>query len=199
MYIAITGNIGCGKTTLTEILSSRLGITPYYETNDNPYIGDFYDDMSRWSFNLQVYFLASRIMQVSDILRSNSDLVQDRTVYEDAYIFAENLHDMGLMATRDYETYMKIFSMSSEVIPHPDVMIYIKASVPTLINQIQKRGRAYEMSIQEGYLERLNTKYEQWIGSVYKGKVITIDADRDDFMANPQVLEPIIKQLMVMK
>lgn len=195
MYIAIAGNIGCGKTTLTEILSQRLGATAYYEHSDNPYIGDFYEDMNRWSFNLQIYFLGNRIHEAGEMLKCAGDLVQDRTVYEDAHIFAKNLHEMGLMLTRDYDTYMRIFELVTNLIPRPDVMIYIKASVPTLINQIQKRGRAYEMSIQNEYLERLNQKYNDWIENIYEGEVITIDIDKDDFIADPPLLDNIIEQI----
>lgn len=199
MYIAIAGNIGSGKTSLTELLSKRLGATAYFEDSDNPYIGDFYEDMNRWSFNLQIYFLGNRIHEASEMLRCNGDLVQDRTVYEDAHIFAKNLHEMGLMLTRDFETYMRIFDLVTGLIPAPDVMIYIKASVPRLISQIQKRGRAYEISIQEEYLERLNTKYNDWIENIYEGKVITIDLDKDDFIANPSLLEGIIEQIEQIK
>ena len=150
MYIAIAGNIGSGKTTLTEMLTERYGAKAYYEQSDNPYIGDFYNDMNRWSFNLQMYFLGSRIQQTMDILRSGPvDIFQDRTVYEDAYIFADNLHCMGLMSGRDFDTYMSIFGLITNLVPRPDLLIYLKASVPTLISQIRKRGREYEMNIDE--------------------------------------------------
>lgn len=141
MYIAIAGNIGSGKTTLTEMLTERYGAKAYYEQSDNPYIGDFYNDMNRWSFNLQMYFLGSRIQQTMDILRSGPvDIFQDRTVYEDAYIFADNLHRMGLMSGRDFDTYMSIFGLITNLVPRPDLLIYLKASVPTLISQIRRRG-----------------------------------------------------------
>ena len=140
MYIAIAGNIGSGKTSLTEILANRTGARAYYEDSDNPYIGDFYDDMNRWSFNLQIYFLGQRIREAKSILSEGTDLVQDRTIYEDAYIFATNLHELGLMSSRDFDTYMKIFDLATALIPVPDLLIYLKASVPTLIHQIKKRS-----------------------------------------------------------
>ena len=151
MYIAIAGNIGSGKTTLTQILTKRYNAKSYLEECNNPYIGDFYEDMNRWSFNLQMYFLGSRIQQTMDMLSDGGSgvIFQDRTVYEDAHIFAGNLHEMGLMPTRDIETYMKIFRLVTELIPKPDLLIYLKASVPTLISQIRKRGREYEMNIDE--------------------------------------------------
>ncbi len=189
MYVAIAGNIGSGKTTLTRILSESTGLDAYYEDGDNPYIGDFYEDMSRWSFNLQIYFLGKRISQSTELLSKGSGLIQDRTVYEDAYIFAENLHDMNLMSTLDFETYMKVFSITEQLMRKPDLLIYIKASVPTLISQIKKRGRAYESGILEEYLERLNKKYDNWIENIYKGKVITINIDTTDFASDPSLLD----------
>ncbi len=195
MYIAIAGNIGSGKTTLCEILAKRLGATVLEENTHNPYLNDFYEDMSRWSFNLQVYFLGSRIKQAAEVARIEGDIVQDRTVYEDAYIFAANLHEMGLLSTRDHESYMDIFGFTEHLIPQPDVLIYLRGSVPTLISQIHKRGRAYEMSIQEDYLARLNEKYEHWIGEIYSGRVVTIDIDKDDFMLDPGVIDSLLKKL----
>ena len=186
MYIAIAGNIGSGKTSLTEILSKRFGITAHYEDIDNPYIGDFYKDMNRWSFNLQVYFLGSRIKQSREALSLSGDLIQDRTIYEDAYIFADNLHEMGLMSSRDFDTYMKLFALSEGLIQQPDLLIYLKASVPTLKSKIQKRGRAYEMSIDEEYLQRLNAKYDNWIENIYTGEVLVVDIDKYDFILNPE-------------
>lgn len=192
MYIAIAGNIGSGKTTLTEMLTERYRAKAYYEVSDNPYIGDFYENMNRWSFNLQIYFLGSRIQQTMDILHNTTgDIVQDRTVYEDAYIFADNLHRMGLMLGRDFDTYMSIFGLITNLVPQPDVLIYLKASVPTLIAQIRHRGRAYEMNIDEQYLNRLNERYEEWIQNIYKGEVIVIDKDREDFVEDPSVMEKI--------
>lgn len=196
MYIAIAGNIGSGKTTLTELLTRRYGAKAYYEENNNPYIGDFYEDMNRWSFHLQIYFLGSRIRQTLDMLASGDEAVfQDRTVYEDAHIFADNLHEMGLMSTRDLKTYMGIFELASGFIPKPDLLIYLKAGVPTLISQIRKRGRDYEMNIDEGYLERLNRKYDHWIGDIYDGEVLVVDKDREDFVEDPAVLERICARI----
>ena len=200
MYIAIAGNIGSGKTTLTEMLTERYGAKAYYEQSDNPYIGDFYEDMNRWSFQLQISFLGSRIEQTMDMLASgDEDIIQDRTIYEDAHIFATNLHEMGLMSTRDIETYMKIFRLVTTLIPKPDLLIYLKASVPTLISQIHKRGREYEMNIDESYLRRLNEKYDHWIDHIYDGEVLVVDKDNEDFVENPEVLERICARLDALK
>ena len=165
--------------------------------SDNPYIGDFYEDMNRWSFNLQMYFLGSRIQQTMDMLSDGGSgvIFQDRTVYEDAHIFAGNLHEMGLMPTRDIETYMKIFRLVTELIPKPDLLIYLKASVPTLISQIRKRGREYEMNIDELYLKRLNDKYNNWIDNIYEGDVLVVDKDHEDFISDPAVLDKICARL----
>ena len=196
MYVAIAGNIGSGETTLTEILTQRYGAKAYYEESDNPYIGDFYNDMSRWAFQLQISFLGSRIEQTLDMLRSgDKDIFQDRTIYEDAHIFADNLHRMGLISSRDFATYMKIFELTTTLIPQPDVLIYLRASIPTLVSQIKRRGRAYEMNIDEGYLQRLNDKYEHWINNIYKGRVLIIDKDVDDFVADGSVVDRICEQL----
>lgn len=199
MYIAIAGNIGSGKTSLTEILAKRCNTKIYYEDCDNPYLGDFYEDMNRWSFNLQIYFLGSRIEQSAEILRGGDDLIQDRTIYEDAHIFADNLHQMGLMSSRDFSSYMKIFDVCAHLIPRPDLLIYLKAGVPTLISQIQKRGRDYEMSIQEDYLERLNNKYDNWIHNIYEGELYTIDVDNCDFIMNPELLDPLVERIAQIK
>ena len=190
MYVAIAGNIGSGKTTLTEILTKRYGAKAYYEQTDNPYIDDFYNDMSRWAFQLQVSFLGSRIEQTLDMMSSGEmTIIQDRTIYEDAHIFAENLHSMGLIASRDFATYMKIFELTTNLIPQPDLLIYLRASIPTLVSQIKRRGRAYEMNIDESYLTLLNERYENWINNIYQGIVLIIDKDFEDFVDNESVVD----------
>ena len=201
MYIAIAGNIGSGKTTLTQMLTARYDARSYLEESNNPYIGDFYEDMNRWSFNLQIYFLGSRIRQTMEMLSdvSQGDIIQDRTIYEDAYIFASNLHEMGLMATRDIETYMSIFRLVTTLIPKPDLLIYLKAGVPTLTSQIRKRGREYEMNIDELYLKRLNDKYNDWIEHNYDGEVLVVDKDHEDFVSDPAVLDKICARLAALK
>lgn len=200
MYIAIAGNIGSGKTTLTEMLTKHYGAKAYYEDTDNPYIGDFYEDMNRWAFQLQIYFLGARVQQTLDMLADGAEnIFQDRTIYEDAHIFAGNLHQMGLMTGRDFQTYMKVFNVSSNMIPKPDLLIYLKASVPTLITQIQRRGRDYEQNIDEAYLSRLNEKYNDWIDNIYDGRVLVIDKDNDDFVADPAVFERICGELEALR
>ena len=196
MYVAIAGNIGSGKTTLTEILTKRYGARAYYEESDNPYIGDFYNNMSRWAFQLQVSFLGSRIGQTVEMLSaSDENVFQDRTIYEDAHIFASNLHEMGVMTSRDFATYMRIFDLTTHLIPKPDVLIYLRASIPTLVEQIKRRGRVYEMNIDESYLSRLNDKYEHWINNVYQGEVLIIDKDTEDFVMDAGVVDTICERL----
>jgi len=195
MYIAIAGNIGSGKTSLTEILTREFGFTANYEDDNNPYIGDFYEDMNRWSFNLQIYFLGKRLNQVMTMLRSNENIVQDRTIYEDAYIFAQNLHESGLMSTRDFQTYKQIFDLSYGLVQKPDLLIYLRASVPTLVSQIRRRGRAYEMSISEDYLRRLNERYNNWIELLYQGDVLVIDVDKEDFILSSESRDRIVARV----
>src|SRR6056297_308486 len=164
MHLAIAGNIGSGKTTLTGKLAKHFGWETHYEdVDDNPYLNDFYNDMQRWSFNLQIYFLNSRFQQIADIRKSGETVIQDRTIYEDAEIFAPNLHSMGLMSTRDFKNYKSLFDRMVSFIQPPDLLIYLRASIPTLVNQIQKRGREYETSIRLDYLNQLNERYEKWI------------------------------------
>lgn len=196
MHIAIAGNIGSGKTTLTGMLAKHYGWTPHYESIDgNPYINDFYEDMLRWSFNLQVYFLNTRFKQILEIQKMSQTIIQDRTIYEDAYIFASNLHSMGLMSTRDFENYSTLFKMMSSLIKPPDLMLYLRASVPTLVNNIQKRGREYESSISIDYLKRLNERYEGWIETYNLGKLLIIEADYYDFPNNQDHLSEVIDKI----
>jgi deoxyadenosine/deoxycytidine kinase len=196
MHIAIAGNIGSGKTTLTTLLAKHYKWNAHFEdADDNPYLNDFYEDMQRWSFNLQVYFLNSRFNQILDIRKGNKTVVQDRTIYEDAYIFAPNLHAMGLMTTRDFENYFTLFKLMEGLVKSPDLMIYLRASVPTLVKQIQKRGREYENAIRLDYLKRLNERYEAWISTYDSGKMIVIDVDDNNFSESPEDLGKIIRQI----
>lgn len=191
MHIAIAGNIGSGKTTLTRLLAAHYGWTPKYESVDfNPYLADFYKDMARWSFNLQIYFLNKRFKDVVEISHSKDIIVQDRTIYEDARIFAPNLHDMGLMSTRDFENYSDLFDLMMSLVGNPDLLIYLRSTIPNLISQIQKRGRDYEKTIRIDYLTGLNEKYEKWIGG-YDGKLLVIDADKIKFGDKPEDFEKV--------
>jgi deoxyadenosine/deoxycytidine kinase len=196
MHIAIAGNIGSGKTTLTGLLAKHFGWDPHYEDVDtNPYLNSFYEDMQRWSFNLQIYFLNSRFRQVVDIRNSGKTVVQDRTIYEDAYIFAPNLHAMNLMSTRDYENYRSLFDLMGTFILPPDLLIYLRASVPTLVSQIQKRGRDYENAIRLDYLKNLNEMYEDWIEGYKFGKLLIIDADTLKVSEKPEDLGQVIDHI----
>lgn len=196
MHIAIAGNIGSGKTTLTELLSRHYGWEAHYEdVDENPYLDDFYAEMQRWSFNLQIYFLNSRFRQVVDIRQNQRKVVQDRTIYEDAYIFAPNLHAMGLMTSRDFNNYSALFELMDSFIQAPDLLIYLRASVPTLVGQIQKRGRSYETSIRLDYLQRLNERYEAWISTYDKGRLLVIDVDNNRFPESAEDLGEIISRV----
>ncbi|GAA3585069.1 deoxynucleoside kinase [Snuella lapsa] len=193
MHIAIAGNIGSGKTTLTKLLSKHYGWESQLEdVVDNPYLDDFYNQMERWSFNLQVYFLNSRFRQILQIRKSGKDIIQDRTIYEDAHIFAPNLHAMGLMTNRDYENYKSLFDLMESLIQGPDILIYLRSSIPNLVSQIHKRGREYENSISIDYLSRLNERYEAWIHGYSKGKLLIVDVDKLNFVDNPEDLGNVI-------
>ena len=195
-YIAVAGNIGAGKTTLSEKLSKHFNWQVHYEdTSLNPYLSDFYNDMQRWSFNLQVYFLNSRYRQIMDILKGDVTIIQDRTIYEDAFIFAPNLHEMGLMTKRDFDNYFSLFEIMSKHIKAPDLLIYIKASIPTLVDHIHTRGRDYEGNMSLDYLKRLNTKYNNWIDNYEDGKLLVIDADNVNFVENQEDLGNIISSV----
>lgn len=195
MYIAISGNIGSGKTSLVEMLSSRLGYEPFFERIDNPYLDSFYQDMARWSFNLQMSFLSKKTLQVKEIMDSKNDIIQDRTIFEEAYVFVRNLNRMGLMSTQDYELYMTFFDLLAAGIRRPDIIVYLKASIPTLISQIRRRGREYEMGIQPEYLEGLNELYDDWIAG-YDGRVIIVDVDRYDFMLSADHFDIITEKIV---
>ena len=195
MHIAVSGNIGSGKTTLTNLLSYHFKWTPQYEVvEDNSYLNDFYKDMQRWSFNLQIFFLNRRFKSIIDIKRSKDVIIQDRTIYEDACIFAANLHKMGLMSSRDFENYSSLFNLMMELVAPPDLLIYLKASVSTLVNQIQQRGREYEVGIRIDYLQHLNERYEEWINS-YKGRKLIIDVDVINFEKRPEDLNFVIDKV----
>ncbi len=196
MHIAVAGNIGAGKTTLTELLSKHYGWSPNFEdVDDNPYLNDFYNDMQRWSFNLQIYFLNSRFNQILEIRKSGTTVIQDRTIYEDAEIFAPNLHAMGLMSTRDFNNYKTLYDLMIGLIRPPDLLIYLKASISTLVNQIQKRGREYENSIRLDYLRQLNDRYESWIKGYTMGKLLIVNVDDIDFASRREDLSFVIDKV----
>ena len=196
MQFAIAGNIGAGKTSLAELLSKHYKWEPHFEdVIDNPYLDDFYVHMERWSFNLQVYFLNSRFRQLMSLDGSKKSIVQDRTVYEDAYIFAPNLHAMGLMNQRDFNNYLALFELMESMIKAPELLIYLRSSIPNLVNKIHKRGREYENSISIEYLSRLNERYEAWVSTYDKGKLLVIDVDNLDFVHNKEDLGFIIEKI----
>jgi deoxyadenosine/deoxycytidine kinase len=195
-HIAVAGNIGAGKTTLTELLSKHYKWIPQFEDVDhNPYLFDFYEDMPRWSFNLQIYFLNGRLNHLLEIQRGTETVIQDRTIYEDAHIFAPNLHEMGLMGKRDYDNYFSFFQTLRSMVQPPDLLIYLKASVPTLVAQIQKRGREYEDNIRLDYLKRLNDFYNKWIDNYREGPLLVIDVDKNKFPENEEHLGEIIRKI----
>ena len=194
MHIAIAGNIGAGKTTLTEMLSKHYGWEPHFEdVLKNPYLDDFYERMERWSFNLQIYFLNSRFNQMLECSKKEKDTIQDRTIYEDAFIFAPNLQAMGLMTNRDYENYKSIFNTLNSFVKDPDLLIYLRSGIPNLVDQIHKRGRDYENTISIEYLSRLNERYEAWIQSYDKSNLLVIEVDDIDFVKNPEDFNIITK------
>ena len=195
-HVAVAGNIGAGKTSLCDNLSTHFNWDVHYEDADpNPYLADFYNDMTRWSFNLQIYFLNSRYQQLLNIHRGEQTVIQDRTIYEDAFIFAPNLHDMGLMTKRDFDNYFTLFQTMVSQINPPDLLIYLRAGIPTLVNHIQSRGRDYEGNMSLDYLKRLNTRYDNWIDSYSDGPLLIINADDVDFMKNPEDLGQIVNQV----
>lgn len=195
-HIAVAGNIGAGKTTLTAQLAKHYGWSPHYEDVErNPYLADFYEDMPRWSFNLQIYFLNSRLAQLLHIRASGETVIQDRTIYEDAQIFAPNLYDMGLMAKRDFDNYTGVFNTVTQLISPPDLLIYLKASIPKLVDQIQKRGRDYEENIRLDYLKRLNGFYESWIANYTAGPLLIVDVDKNDFTARDEDFADVVRRI----
>ena len=196
MYLAVAGNIGAGKTSLAELLSKHYGWEAHFEdVIDNPYLDDFYNQMERWSFNLQIYFLNSRFGQLKNFKASNKDFIQDRTIYEDARIFAPNLHAMGLMNQRDFNNYQSLFGLMESMVEAPDMLIYLRSSIPNLVHKIHKRGREYENSISIEYLSRLNERYEAWISTYDKGKLLIVDVDQFDFVENKSDLGKIIEKI----
>lgn len=196
MHIAVTGNIGAGKTTLTTMLSKHYNWEAQFEDVDhNPYLDDFYGDMAKWSFALQIYFLGSRFRQVKEIRDSGKNVIQDRTIYEDAHIFAENLAEMKLLADRDYKNYLSVFNLMKDFVSPPDLLIYLRAETPTLVRQIAKRGREYEASISIDYLSKLNQKYESWISNYKEGKLLIIDVNNLDFVEKPEDFGSILERI----
>ncbi|MFT4575218.1 MAG: deoxyadenosine/deoxycytidine kinase [Polaribacter sp.] len=196
MHVAIAGNIGAGKTTLTKLLSKHYNWKPHYESvEENPYLDDFYSEMERWSFNLQVFFLNSRFRQILELRETGKKIIQDRTIYEDAHIFAPNLHAMGLMTNRDYKNYSSLFDLMEKLVTPPDLLIYLRSSIPNLVGQIHKRGRDYENSISIDYLSRLNERYEAWISTYSKGKLLIIDVDNLNFVDEQEDLGYIIDRI----
>lgn len=186
MHIGIAGNIGCGKTTLTTMLAKHYGWTPKFESvSHNPYLEDYYKDIERWSYNLETYFLAQRFQDVLEIAKSDEVIIQDRTIFEGVYIFVANNKAMGNLSDRDFETYMQLFNLMMSMVKKPDLLIYLKSSVPHLVSQIQKRGREYEKSISIEYLSNLNDRYDEWIAG-YDGEVLVIEADELDFQNRPE-------------
>lgn len=195
-HVAVAGNIGAGKTTLTQMLAKHYNWTAQFEAVDNnPYLSDFYNDMHRWSFNLQIYFLNSRLKQLLEIQNSPNTIIQDRTIYEDAHIFAPNLHEMGLMSSRDFENYAHFFKTIKSMVSPPDLMIYLKASIPTLVDQIQKRGREYEDNIRLDYLKRLNEHYNHWVDNYKDGKLLIIEIDNLNFAEHTEDFAKVISQI----
>jgi deoxyadenosine/deoxycytidine kinase len=195
-HIAIAGNIGAGKTTLTELLSKHYGWMPEYESvENNPYLSDFYEDMHRWSFNLQIYFLNSRFQQLVKLRNGSQTVIQDLTIYEDSYIFAPNLHQMGLMSTRDFDNYQSLFKTMNSMIAPPDLMIYLQASIPSLVENIQNRAREYEENIRLDYLRKLNQYYDTWIESYKVGKLLIINIDDMDFLNNKEDFASIVEKI----
>ncbi|NJN77314.1 MAG: deoxynucleoside kinase [Saprospiraceae bacterium] len=195
-HVAIAGNIGAGKTTLCSQLAKNFSWDVHYEdTSTNPYLADFYDDMNRWSFHLQIYFLNSRYQQLLNIQQGNRTVIQDRTIYEDAFIFAPNLHDMGLMSARDFDNYINLFKTMNEQVNPPDLLIYLRAGIPTLVDHIQARGRNYEGSMSLDYLKRLNQRYEDWIANYNDGKLLVINVDNLDFKNNPEDIGKVVNMV----